>query len=98
MKKQQVISEIKSYIEANNSIYSNWYVGITNDPEKRLFSEHNVDKVYGKWIYCPCDSNNDAREVENYFVNTLKTDGGEGGGDLSSRYVYGYLKTTTTRE
>jgi hypothetical protein len=48
------------------------------------------------WIFREASSSIIAREVENYFVNTLGTDGGSGGGDQSSIYVYAYKKTSST--
>lgn len=31
--------------------YSDFYVGITNDVERRLFQEHNVNRETMWWIY-----------------------------------------------
>lgn len=98
MTKQQITLEIKAYIDAQHTVYSNWYVGITNDAEKRLFSEHGVDKDKDYWIFRTADSNADARSIEDYFINQLRTDGGSGGGDYSSTKVYAYLKNSHTRE
>lgn len=98
MVKQQVINEIKGYIDATRTAYSSWYVGITNDAEGRLFSEHGVDKANDQWIFRTCDTNTDARAVEDYFLNQLRTTGGPGGGDYSSTKVYAYKISTHTRE
>ena len=38
-----------------------------------------------------------AREVERYFVSILGTDGGLGGGDADSVFVYAYLKGQHTK-
>lgn len=77
--------------------YSEWYVGITANPRKRLFNDHNVSEHSGVYICKDAGSESAAREIEGYFLN-LGTDGGGGGGDGSSRYVYAYRKTPTTNE
>lgn len=96
--KQEIISEIKSYMAQCGGRYSDWYVGIATDPRKRLFNDHNVDEQNGAWIYREGENSTSAREVEDYFVNILGTDGGPGGGDYSSWYVYAYKKTSYTNE
>ena len=73
--------EIKNYIDKEGSSYSEWYVGITDNPEERLFDEHGVDRGQPWWIYEECFNATSARRVEDYFINTLETDGGGGGGD-----------------
>ncbi len=95
---QEIISEIKSYIAECGGSYSGWYVGIASDPKQRLFNDHNVDEKNSSWIYHETENSSSARDIEDYFVNTLGTDGGTGGGDYSSRYVYAYKKTSYTNE
>lgn len=95
MTKQQIVNDFLDYLSKNGGSYNDWYVGITNDPKKRLFTEHNVDEQYGKWIYAAADTNQAARSVEDYFID-LGCDGGSGGGDNSSTVVYAYKKTSYT--
>jgi hypothetical protein len=94
--KEQIIAEISAHIEKESSGYSAWYCGITNDPNSRLFTEHNVPEKDAWWIHREAYSADDAREVEAYFVNQCGTDGGPGGGDYTSRHVYAYKKTAST--
>lgn len=96
--KNLIIDEIMKHMSVSGHQYSNWYVGITSDPRKRLFEEHNVSETLSRWIYRKAQSNIDARDIEKYFVETLKTDGGSGGGDNLSSFVYAYLKTPYTLE
>jgi|SRR3989338_1012944 len=91
-----IASEIKNYINSNGGPYSAWYVGIASNPTERLFTDHNANKDYGQWIYRDAGSSSEARKIEDYFINTIGTDGGTGGGDYSTRYVYAYKKTTIT--
>ena len=78
--------------------YSEWYVGIAEDPKDRLFNDHNVRKEEDYWIYDEADSHQSARNVEDYFVNTLKTKGGLGGGSSQSKFVYAYKTDSHTNE
>lgn len=95
--KVAIIDKINTYVEKNNSRHSNWYVGIATNPEERLFSDHNVDKTYGKWIYILADSEQIARDAEADLLNKYGYSGGPGGGD-HPKYVYSYLKNSNTRE
>lgn len=51
MKKEEIIADIRSYFGFTVfSGYSNYYVGITNDINRRLFNEHNVSEQNDYWI------------------------------------------------
>ena len=95
---QQIVSEIRSYIQQSGLNLRDWYVGIAQDPQTRLFNDHNVSRTSGRWIYRTAPTSTEARNIEAHFVNVLGADGGTGGGDSLSRAVYAYAKTTTTRE
>lgn len=96
--KESIKTDIKAYIQKNGGAYSDWYVGIASDTRERLFNEHNVSEKSGSWIYREAEGSSAAREVEEYFINMLGTDGGSGGGDYSTKSVYAYKKTSTTNE
>lgn len=99
--KQSIIQVIKDYIANCDGSYpswNKWYVGITSDPRNRLFKDHRVDENKGGWIHDTAENSFIAREVETYFVNSLGTDGGPGGGDHTTRFVYAYRKTSYTVE
>lgn len=96
--KETIKSEIRACIQKYGGPYSGWYVGIASDPKQRLFSDHNVDEKNGAWIFVESESSSAAREVESYFINIVGTDGGSGGGDYSTKYIYVYKKTSSTKE
>lgn len=97
MTKDEIISEFINYFGLTQGTnFSNYYVGITNNVERRLFGEHNVQKS-GVWIYCGARSKVVAQEVEEFFLN-LGMDGDTGGGTDETRVVYCYLKTGYTRQ
>ncbi len=89
---EQIKSEIKSFINTNGGAYSDWYVGITEVPKRRL-KEHGVTDA---WIYRQANNVEVARKIEKYFVEILGTDGGTGGGDEDAVYVYAYKKKRHT--
>jgi hypothetical protein len=95
---ETVKREINEHIQNRGGAYSDWYVGIASDPRDRLFNDHNVSKENGHWVFRECENADDARDVEYYFVYTLRTDGGPGGGDNTTKYVYAYRKTSRTKQ
>ena len=93
--RNQVIAEIDAYMQKFNYTNSNWYVGIAADPRDRLFNDHNVDEENGIWIYREALSTYDAREIERAYLATGH-DGGPGGGDDNSVFVYAFVKAQST--
>ena len=85
-------------VQNNGGVYSNGYVRIASDIEQRLFGAHNVDKKKGQWAWARCENADSARDDENYFVDTLGTHGGPGGGEDTSKYVYAYRITSDTKQ
>lgn len=74
---------------------SQWYAGITEDYEKRVFQQHKVDRN-GAYIIVKAQSENDARKAEAYLLEKgLK--GGSGGGTKPT-WLYVYKITSTTTE
>lgn len=95
--KNRIITEIDTYIKRFRKPYSDWYVGITADPQKRLFQEHNVDEKNGAWIYETAKTDTVAREIEEFFLD-IGANGGPGGGDENTCSIYAYLITNTTKQ
>jgi hypothetical protein len=98
MTNAEIIAQIDAYMQSIRG-YTNtdWYVGIASNPENRVFSDHQVDRDKGTWIYCPAASDTAARTVEDAY-HAAGCDGGPGGGDRTTTFVYAYLKTRTTVE
>lgn len=86
----EIVADINSHLEkSQKQYYSDFYVGITNDIERRLFEEHNVSKENGWWIYRQAIDKKTAQHVEEYFLNKgMKGD--TGGGTDDSSFVYCY--------
>lgn len=94
---QEFANQFVNYIQQNGGSPSNWYVGIASDIQQRLFGDHNVSQN-GMFIYDNAQTEENARAVEKYLIESLKTKGDTGGGDNSTTWVYAYLITAQTRE
>jgi hypothetical protein len=92
---QQVYDEIVAHITKQGGAYSTWYCGIASSVKARLFDDHNVPQKDYWYIASQCYDSDDARKVEDKLLR-LGCDGGAGGGDQTTVYVYAYLKGTMT--
>lgn len=95
MQAQQAHDEIVAYINGQGGAYSGWYCGITGNINSRLFGSHKLTRDDPWWSYRQCPDDTSARNVETALAK-LGCDGGPGGGDATSVYVYAYLKSATT--
>ena len=98
--KQEIIDYLEGHINDFGGVYKSWYVGISEDAKNRLRNGHKVkvdDEGADTWIFSRASSSNVAREIETYFTETKKTDGGPGGGDSDSDMVYAYKKVSHTK-
>mgnify|MGYP003314251390 CR=1 FL=1 len=49
---REIISDVESHLACSKKkYYSDFYIGITNNVDRRLFGEHNVDREHSWWIY-----------------------------------------------
>lgn len=92
----QAYDDIDAYIKKQGGSYRDWYVGISSDAIKRLFTDHQVPEKDSWWIYRSCTDEKSARMVEEALIK-LGCDGGSSGGDSSATQVYAYLKTGHTK-
>lgn len=98
MNKEAIIKAIDEHIQSSGrSSYSDFYIGITNDVERRLFGEHRVNRDGMWWIYAQADTVEIARETEKHYLD-LKMRGGAGGGGDDAKFVYCYVVTPDTLE
>jgi hypothetical protein len=93
----EAIQALDAHIREEGSGYAAWYCGIAADAEDRLFSDHNVPKKNAWWIRRNCGTDTAARRVEKHFL-AKGCDGGRGGGDSNTTWVYAYRITQTTVE
>ena len=81
--------EMKAFIDRSRAPYGDWYVGLTADPDQRI-EEHGLQE--SDWyIVRRLATAEAARRVAEGLLK-LGCDGGPGGGDEASTFVYAYWK------
>lgn len=94
----QIIADIDAHLQqSNKQYYHDFYIGITNNVERRLFTEHNVSKNNAWWIYREATDKVAAQKVEEYYL-AKGMKGDTGGGSDDTTYVYCYEITDATKE
>lgn len=95
---QQIIVDIDAHLlKSNTQHYSDFYIGITEDINRRLFDFHNVPKKGHWYIYREAANDSESRRVEQYYLDK-GMDRGDGGGDENAVYVYCYQISDQTKE
>lgn len=92
----EIVLFIERYVfssKCSGGDYSDYYVGITNDVDRRL-KEHNASIDFCH-VWCEANDTTEARAAEQALINK-GMDGGEGGGDKRSFFVYCYQITDYT--
>ena len=92
---QTICDEIVAHIEKEGGRASTWYAGITANIGERLFGDHKVPRKNHWYIYREASSAKSARSIESALIR-YGCDGGSGGGDEDSVWVYAYKKTSVT--
>jgi hypothetical protein len=89
---QGAIEHLKDYIQQRGGNYSVWYVGICQGSHDIIFDVLKMSSQF--WMYIETDSPQIAREVLDYFVNTVgaNRDAGSANPDGIARVVYVYNK------
>ena len=96
--KEMIIADINAHLQnSSKRFYSDFYIGITNDVERRLFTEHKVLRGSGWWIFRQADCKASAQAVEEYYLDKGMR-GDTGGGNEDTIYVYCYEITPYTEE
>jgi hypothetical protein len=90
-----IVIDILEFIQMEGGHPKMWYVGITDDAQRRLFVDHQVHYQNDAWIYRMATSEIEAQRVEEHFRD-YGLDGGKGGTRTGSRMVYAYRKNIST--
>jgi hypothetical protein len=83
------------FIQKEGGQPQTWCVGVTNDPRRRLFDEHQVHYQNDAWVYRTAASESEAILIQAFFLafglNEVR-------GDIRSgrRMVYAYRKNIRT--
>ena len=70
MEKDRIMQLFNNYL--NNSgrkFYSDFFIGVTDDVNKRLFEEHMVPKSNSWYIYAPANTHENAMAVKKHYHN-----------------------------
>jgi hypothetical protein len=87
---QKIVSDIVAHQESSGASPVSWYAGIAADPDERLFVNHHVRRQGDWWIFRKASSANEARAIEQQLLAVAGFQGGPGGGDNSTVFVYAY--------
>ncbi len=66
-KRSEIIHEIEEHIKLNGGSFSEWFVGMTEDPKKRLFGQHKLREKGDGWICRRTFDGGHAFEIVEYF-------------------------------
>ncbi len=91
-----IIIIIEAFVKEHRGNYEDYYIGITNSKDTRL-GQHRVDQQNDIWMCEEAQTDQEARNIENFFIEK-GMDGGPGGGNEDSVFVYVYKKTALTNE
>ena len=93
-KKNKIISEIKRLMDLNLGRYCDWYIGITENPQRTLV--HHGIKTHRDLYFCKTAENAlTALEIKNHFLRR-GVDGTRGNLDIGAQFVYVYKKGSFT--
>ena len=95
---KEIITDIDAHLQKSSAKnYSDFYIGITKNKEGRLHGDHNAPEKGHWFISRKAINDEEARKVEAHFLNK-RMDGGDGGGDDESVFVYCYRISDKTKE
>jgi len=84
----RIATDIEDAVKATRRTYSRWTIGITNDHERRKAEHKTKGDDVKDWRSWEADSEDIARSVESYFIDTKKMKGKISGGERNSVFVY----------
>lgn len=91
-KYHKIVDEINKFCQRIKvSNLKRVHIGITKDPNRRLFNEHKITNEDYWWVHCKAKDEETARTVELHFLR-MGMHGGTGGGDSDTIYVYCFAK------
>jgi hypothetical protein len=90
MSSDKFVGKFSAYIKKHGGGPKDWYVGITSDPDDRLFKEHKVQINSPEYIYDNAGTEENASAVKEYLIGSLGTLGFTGSGNQSEIWIYAY--------
>src|SRR5690554_4802549 len=98
-KEFSIATAIRNFSLAHGGDGNKFYIGITNDIQRRLFDEHKVDEEKGTYFFREATSKESACRIEKYLLDKYPFfDGDTGGGIDDSVFVYIYKVEDSTAQ
>ncbi|MCL4857150.1 MAG: hypothetical protein KJZ55_07770 [Flavobacteriales bacterium] len=92
-----IANAIRNFSLVHGGNGSKFYIGITNDIQRRLFDEHKVDEEKGTYYVREAISKGSAGKIEKYLLEKYPFfEGDNGGGYDYSVFIYIYKIVDTT--
>ncbi len=88
---------LNKIVKEKDYVVQDFFVGLTDNPQKRLFLEHKVDKEEGVYVYMEADSAKEAQKAYKELF-TLDMNGAPVNTNKDSKYVYCYHINGQTEE
>jgi hypothetical protein len=83
---REIVYAIDSTVRASHSTYSDWKIGMTDDPLARNRRHQEDGRDTRLWKQWEADSEADAKSVEAYFIDKGMKGGTDG--DTNGSFVY----------
>ena len=93
----EMLELMNRQIAEEGGSYSDWYCGVAELIDLRLYDEHKIPREKGSWWYTwrECFNADNAMSVQSALLKA-DCDGLSDSGDKDSIYVYAYLKGEET--
>lgn len=98
MKADQIIRSILLKTQKySHTVPQDFFVGVTSDPQKRVFYEHNLDKNQSTYAFYEAKNKTEAKKaiskLISFNMNGFKVDR-----KIPGKYVYCYLIESSSKE
>lgn len=99
MSYDDLIKDIDAHLQkSRKQYYSDFYLGITDNIQERVFGYHKVPQMGHWYITRGADTEQIARDVEKHYLDLGMDDGTGGGTGGDTRIVYCYEIGPNTKE
>ena len=93
---RELLEMFSKYSASKGGAKGSWYVGISKDPQKKLFKQHGVDKAKDFWVYdYSVDVTEGLRVIDRLLMSGYD---GEAPHSPDGTGVYMYQKRSHTKE
>ncbi len=93
---QKISEDFRKYAVQCGGGFADWYIGICENPDFRLFNNHGVDRTNDSWIYAFAVNTEAAKKIAAEFMKTCRATGAEQE-QIKGRGVYAYRRNQHTK-